>query len=202
MVLGPDWESKYNLLLSGRCPLGFPDEQTFHECLDELLALLMAKRLTGWVALRGSSTTFLSMHPEKGRDPNVDECIKEYKQDPSLPRQIAQLHYFDCKIMQNGGYEKAQKSFSEYQLYSMYSDFDFNIKSRELVAMLQKSGAKPSSKEVGNNYNQDDTMNAIPELWDFKSKWGEKLHRDISFVTIKDSNDRYNYSKHPFTFKL
>jgi len=114
---------------------------------------------------------------------------------------LSELHYFDCKVIQRGGYSAVEK-LSEYEAFQLYSDLDFNIKSRALISKLQKKGAQPSSKEVGNNYNQDDTMDTIPELWEFKSKWGEKLRRDISFVCLKSADDVNMYSKHPFTYKI
>lgn len=84
----------------------------------------------------------------------------------------------------------------------MYSDIDLNIKSQELIHRLKKSGAHVSSAEVGGNYNQDATMDAIPELWELKANWGERLQRDISFVGVTSVSDSHKYSKHPFTFSI
>lgn len=47
LVLGSNWESRYHLMLTGRCPLAFPDEETFLEFLTELLSILSAQNLSG-----------------------------------------------------------------------------------------------------------------------------------------------------------
>lgn len=47
-----------------------------------------------------------------------------------------------------------KKKYNEYELLSVWSDLDFNIRSPELVSLLKKSGAKPSPAMVGKCYNQ------------------------------------------------
>lgn len=154
------------------------------------------------MAIRGSSTTFLSIHPEKGSDPDVKSARLEFQKDKNLTNTKRNLHYFDCKIVNAGGETQAQKNYNPYQLIEMYSDIDLNIKSQELIHRLKKSGAHVSSAEVGGNYNQDATMDAIPELWELKANWGERLQRDISFVGVTSVSDSHKYSKHPFTFSI
>eukprot|EP01127_Copromyxa_protea_P019434 TRINITY_DN6305_c0_g2_i1.p1 TRINITY_DN6305_c0_g2~~TRINITY_DN6305_c0_g2_i1.p1 ORF type:complete len:202 (+),score=32.38 TRINITY_DN6305_c0_g2_i1:24-608(+) len=67
-VLGDNWYERYSLMLQGRCPLGFPDENSWNLFLAEFLTLMFDNHpyLTGTVGLRGSSVTFMSMHPRKG----------------------------------------------------------------------------------------------------------------------------------------
>lgn len=190
------------MMLTGRCPLAFPKEEMFIEFLTELLSILSSHRLTGWVALRGSSTTFMSVHPEKGIDPDVKTIRAELTKDKKLTTSRQNLHFFDCKVSNKGGEAECRKTYNDYQLIEMFSDIDLNIKSAELIALLKKAGAAPSSTDVGGCYNQDATMEAIPELWEFKATWGERLQRDISFVGVTSASDTHKYSKHPFTFSI
>jgi len=201
-VLGPNWEIRYNALLEGKCPLAWADAESWQQFLGELMAALKEYKLTGWIALRGSSSTFLSIHPEKGCDPDPKAIEEEFKRDPDLKNSLQTLHYFDCKVIQAGGEQAVRKNFDEYKQIELFSDIDFNIKSPELIRLLKKSGAKPSPADVGKCYNQDDTMNAVPSLWVLKATWGERLKRDISFVGITDVNDTYGYTKHPFTYPI
>jgi hypothetical protein len=112
-----------------------------------------------------------------------------------------------------GGREEAKKQLDEYQLYEMASDLDFNIDSAELVKQLRTSGCYPSCTSVGTiklyspkmsggNFNQDDTMCALPELFMFKAKWCEILQRDISFVAIANPRKHREQELHPYTFSL
>lgn len=78
----------------------FPDEDTWDTFLAELLSVFSQhyQKLSGWISLRGSSVTFLSMHPEKGRDPEVNTKRPTVK--PSEWK--AQLHFFDSKVSNSG----------------------------------------------------------------------------------------------------
>jgi len=146
-VLGNNWETRYNLLIEGRCPLSFPDEETFLSCISELTEILISAGISdGWVGLRGSSATFLSMHPEKGIDPDVPTVQKEFEDDNSLKKSLSELHYFDCKVIQRGGYSAVEK-LSEYEAFQLYSDLDFNIKSRALISKLQKKARSRAVKK-------------------------------------------------------
>jgi hypothetical protein len=188
-------------MLGNVAPLAFSKEE-FQEFMLDLRRILRAENLKGWVAVRGSSTTFLSVHPEKGCDPDYDALLEEWKKDKSFPISCSKLHYFDCKVVAQGGKEEVLKRYNAYQLMEIFSDIDLNIKSPELISRLKQSGATVSGAEVGGCYNQDATMDAIPELWELKAKWGEILKRDISFVAVTSAKDEHKYSKHPFTFRI
>jgi hypothetical protein len=194
-VLGKNWKKRYLLLLNGLCPLAFSGENSWVSFVDELKEALKATNTTGAFGLRGTGATFVSMHPRKGQSPNMAQIEKEAKNDPQLPNLRKTLHYFDCKT------ETANmKELSEYELFEIYSDLDININSPQIVSLLKKKGCSPSDQSVGNNYNQDDTMEAIPDLWAFKAKWTEILRRDISFVTINSKATLSTYQDHPFTY--
>jgi hypothetical protein len=228
LTLGTHWLTRYSELLLGLCPLAFASETMWLEFTKELLEILRGEGLTGWVALRGSSATFLSIHPEKGCDPDADICAGHYAKggenglaqylhlstnnntnslSKSHSNALANtpanaLHYFDCKVHRLGGPESAKQKLKEYQLFEAFSDLDFNIKSPELIKRLKASGAHVSGADVGGNYNQDDTFEELPGLWTLKADWTAKLQRDISFVSIASEKDLNNYSNHPFTFPI
>jgi hypothetical protein len=231
LTLGERWLTRYSNLLLGLCPLAFASEEMWQAFTRELLEILRAEGLTGWVALRGSSVTFLSLHPEKGTDIDTRALATVYKQggvhglqqhlapqsslthnthsnatpirrSTSNSATASTLHFFDCKVHRMGGPELARETLKEYQLFETFSDLDFNIKSPELIKRLKSAGARVSSADVGGNYNQDDTFEQLPGLWSLKADWTEKLQRDISFVSIANEKDVNSYSSHPFTFEI
>jgi len=194
-VLGKNWKKRYLLMLNGLCPLAFLDENRWVSFVDELKDALRGSNTKGSFGLRGTGATFLSMNPLKGTNPDVSQIEKEIKNDPLLNNWRKKLHYFDCKT------ESANmKQLSEYEMFEIYSDLDININSPQIVSQLKKKGCSPSDHSVGNNWNQDDTMEAIPDLWAFKAKWTEILRRDISFVTINSKATISTYHDHPFTY--
>eukprot|EP01127_Copromyxa_protea_P018171 TRINITY_DN564_c0_g1_i1.p2 TRINITY_DN564_c0_g1~~TRINITY_DN564_c0_g1_i1.p2 ORF type:complete len:312 (+),score=61.68 TRINITY_DN564_c0_g1_i1:1097-2032(+) len=197
-----EWEYRYNNMLGNIAPLAFSCKEEFDEFVLEIRRILRAQNLTGWFALRGSSTTFLSVHPEKGCNPNYNSILDEWEKDKTFPTSRTNLHYFDCKVVAQGGREQVHRLYNGYQLMEVYSDIDLNIKSEELISLLKASGTSVSSANVGSCYNQDATMDCIPELWEFKAKWGELLQRDISFVAVASAKDEHKYSGHPFTFRI
>jgi hypothetical protein len=196
-VLGKNWKKRYLLLLNGLCPLAFSGENSWTSFVDELKSALKSTNTSGSFGLRGTGATFVSMHPRKGQNPNMAQIEKEVKNDPQLTKLRKTLHYFDCKAEKTAN----MKELSEYELFEIYSDLDININSPQIVSLLKKKGCSPSDQSVGNNYNQDDTMEAIPDLWAFKAKWTEILRRDISFVTINSAATQSTYHDHPFTYR-
>jgi hypothetical protein len=194
-VLGKNWKNRYLLMLNGLCPLAFQDEDSWVSFVDQLKDALRATNTKGTFGLRGTGATFLSMNPLKGHNPNVSQIEKEIKKDPLLNTYRKKLHYFDCKTETTN-----MKQLSEYELFEVYSDLDININSPQIVSLLKKKGCSPSDHSVGNNYNQDDTMETVPDLWAFKAKWTEILRRDISFVTINSKVTLSSYDDHPFTY--
>eukprot|EP01126_Amoeba_proteus_P037035 TRINITY_DN3794_c0_g2_i2.p1 TRINITY_DN3794_c0_g2~~TRINITY_DN3794_c0_g2_i2.p1 ORF type:complete len:320 (+),score=51.76 TRINITY_DN3794_c0_g2_i2:84-962(+) len=66
LVLGPEWRKRYFLMLEGKCPLGFDDEKTWNDFVEELGKLLQSEHITGYFGLRGTSVTFMSLNPNKG----------------------------------------------------------------------------------------------------------------------------------------
>jgi hypothetical protein len=203
IALGDNWQVRYSNMLLGKCPLSFPDVDTWIQFSSELAEVLKAENLSGWFGLRGSGTTFISMHPEKGIDPDHLKLIESYKIDPTLKEYLKNIHFFDCKVHNLGGPDKVRATMKEYQQLETFSDLDFNIKSPQLIERLKKKGAKPSSSSVGGNYNQDDTFDEIPGLWSLKANWTPILQRDISIVSVSNPNANINsYSKHPFTFAI
>jgi hypothetical protein len=194
-VLGKNWKHRYLFMLNGLCPLAFLDEDSWVTFVDELKDALSATNTKGAFGLRGTGATFASMNPLKGQNPNVTQIEKEIKNDQLLNNWRTKLHYFDCNTESTN-----LKQLSDYELFEVYSDVDININSPQIVSQLKKKGCHPSDHSVGNNYNQDDTMEAIPDLWAFKAKWTEILRRDISFVTINPKSPITTYHDHPFTY--
>lgn len=91
--------------------------------------------------MRGSGTTFLSMHPNKGNDPDIQKLIESYKNDSTLSEYLKSIHFFDSKVHNLGGPEKVRQSMKEYQVLETFSDLDFNIKSPELIERLKNKGS-------------------------------------------------------------
>lgn len=102
--------------------------------------MLRAENITGWFALRGSGATFMSMHPNKGNDPDIQKLLESSQNQTTLSEYLKSLHFFDCKVHNLGGAEKVRRTMKEYQVLETFSDLDFNIKSPELVERLKKKG--------------------------------------------------------------
>lgn len=170
-ALGSNYQTKIQNMKSGKCPLGFASPLQYQQFMDELVTILQSSGIDGRITLQGSSTTFISKHPEKGKIPDTSKPF-------SLEKDMKELHYFDKGVVQNGGIT----NIGEYERYSVLSDLDFAIESPSLVRKFKARGEPRSPMNVGGNYNQDSVANAIDGLWTFKFKWQALLGRDVSFV--------------------
>ena len=52
-------------------------------------------------------------------------------------------------MLVNGGLEILKEAYSDYELFQILSDLDFNIYSEQLIKELEDYGAIPSPSEVG-----------------------------------------------------